>query len=49
MVVRGDITEEKLEHIYTTVHNIIKKQECYYTQEEIEKLKENNENVFLKK
>ena len=49
MIKRGKITEEKLEHIYSTIQKIIKNQQCYYTQEEIEELKKNEANVFIKK
>lgn len=49
MVVRGEITEEKLEHIYLTIHNIIKNKDCYYSKEEIENLKKDNRNIFIKK
>lgn len=48
MVVRGKITNQKLSNIYTTVRNIIKNKECYYTAEEVEQLKIDNKNVFLK-
>lgn len=49
MIKRGKITEEKLAHIYSTIQKIIKNQQCYYTNEEIEDLKKNKENVFIKK
>ena len=39
MIKRGKITEEKLAHIYSTIQKIIKNQQCYYTNEEIEDLK----------
>ena len=29
--------------------NIVKNEKCYYTEEQINKLKENKENVFIKK
>lgn len=48
MVIRGEITEKKLEHIYITINNIIKNQDCYYTKEEIYKLKQDSKNIFLK-
>ena len=37
MVIRGQITEKKLEQIYDIVRSCIKNKECYYTQEEVEK------------
>lgn len=48
MVIRGQITEKKLEHIYDVVRGTIKNKSCYYTQEEIEKLKEDSKNIFFK-
>lgn len=46
MVIRGEITQEKLQHIYTTIQKIIKDKDCYYTQEEIENLKKDKNNIF---
>lgn len=40
MIIRGNAKKETLEHIVRTINSIIKKDECYYTKEEIEKLKE---------
>ena len=48
MVIRGEITKEKLENIYTTIRNTVKNEKCYYTTEEIEKLKKDSRNVFIK-
>ena len=48
MVIRGEITEKKLEHIYDIVRATIRKESCYYTKEEVDKLKEDNRNIFLK-
>lgn len=47
MVERGKVTKDKLEKIYSVINGIIKKPECYYTKEELEKLKKKKENVFL--
>lgn len=49
MVIRGKPTKEKLENIYQTIHKLINNQECYYTPEQIKKLKLNEENVFLER
>lgn len=46
MVIRGEATKEKLDHIYKTIQKYIKEESCYYTEEEIEKLKEDKSNVF---
>jgi len=48
MVIRGEVTEEKLQHIYRTIQSIIQEQHCYYSEEEIEDLKKNKDNIFLK-
>ena len=48
MVIRGQITKEKLENIYNTVRNIIQKKDCYYSQEEIDELKQDSKNIFFK-
>lgn len=48
MIIREEIiTEERLKHIYNTIQGIIKNQQCYYSQEEIEKLKKDKNNVFI--
>lgn len=49
MVIRGQATEEKLQHIYNTIRNIIQEQHCYYTEEEINKLKADKKNVFIER
>ena len=48
MVIRGEITEKKLELIYDTVRATIKNNSCYYTKEEVDKLKEDSRNIFFK-
>lgn len=40
MIIRGNAKKETLEHIVKVINSIIKKDDCYYTKEEIEKLKE---------
>ena len=47
MVIRGEVTKRKLENIYTTVRNVVKNKDCYYTTEDIEKLKKDNNNIFI--
>lgn len=49
MVIRGKPTKENLENIYKTIHKLITNNECYYTSEQIKKLKLNEENVFLER
>lgn len=48
MIIRQKPTQEILEHIYKTIQKNINNQECYYTEEEIEKLKLNKNNNFIK-
>ena len=48
MVIRGQITVQKLENVYNTIRNIVRDKSCYYTQEEIDKLKQDSKNIFLK-
>lgn len=48
MIIRGEVTRDKLQHIYNTIQEVIQNQQCYYTKEEIEKLKQNKANVFIK-
>ena len=40
MIIRGSAKKETLENIVRTINSIIKNEDCYYTKEEIEKLKE---------
>lgn len=49
MVIRGTLTIEKLNYIYDTINRIVEKDFCYYSDEEIEELKENEKSIFLKK
>lgn len=49
MIIRGEMTKGKLEHIYKTIHNIIKENDCYYSQEEIKELKKDKQNIFIEK
>ena len=43
------MSAQKLEEIYTTIRSIVKNEKCYYTEDQINELKENKENVFMKK
>ena len=49
MIIRNTPSIEVLDQIYKTIHKIIDNQECYYTPEQIEKLKKNKNNKFLEK
>lgn len=47
MIIRGNPTEGTLKHIYDTINHIIKDSSCYYTKEDIEKLKKDKNNLFI--
>ena len=47
MIIRKTPTEEVLEHIYKTIQKNISNQDCYYSDEEIKKLKQNKQNKFI--
>lgn len=47
MVIRGEITKDTLEQIYKTIQSIITDPNCYYSKEEIKKMKEDKNNTFI--
>ncbi len=49
MVVRGNLTIEKLSYIYDTINRIVDNDFCYYSDKEVEELKEDEKVIFLKK
>lgn len=49
MIIRKTPSKEVLDQIYKTIHKIIDNQECYYTPEQIEKLKKDEKNIFLER
>ena len=48
MIVRQKPTQEVLEQIYKAIQKNVSNQDCYYTDEEIKKLKQNEKNIFIK-
>ena len=48
MIVRRKPTQEVLEQIYNAIQKNISNQECYYTNEELKKLKQDKNNIFIK-
>ena len=48
MVIRQQPTQEVLEQIYNAIQKNITNQECYYTDDEIKKLKQDKRNNFIK-
>ena len=48
MVLRGEVTKEKLTNIYDTINRIIKNKSCYYEDEEIENIKKDEKIILLK-
>jgi ABC-type sugar transport system ATPase subunit len=48
MIIRGTVTEGKLNHIYKTVQNLFKdNSQIFYTSQEIENLKKDSNNIFI--
>ena len=45
---RNTPTEETLQDIYKTIHKIFNSQEYYYTKSDLEKIKENPNNLIIK-
>ena len=48
MIVRRKPTQEVLEQIYNAIQKNISNQECYFSKEEIEQLKKDEKNIFIK-
>lgn len=49
MVVRGNLNIDKLNYMYDTINRIVLNQNCYYDKQELEELKKDEKNIFLKK
>lgn len=49
MVLRGQVTTEKLTNIYDTINRIVANANCFYNDEEVEEIKKDVKNIFLKK
>ena len=49
MVVRKEPTYQELENIYRTIQKIFKDKDIYYTHQEVEELKKDRKNIFIKK
>lgn len=47
MIIRGEITKGKLEIIYKTIQDIIPEEQFYYTEEEIQEIKKDTNNIFI--
>ena len=49
MVIRNDNNKiENLRSLYAIIAKTITNKDCYYTQEEIDKLKQDNKHIFIK-
>ena len=48
MVLRGQVTTEKLTNLYDTINRIVENRNFYYEDYEIEKIKKDEKNIFLK-
>lgn len=49
MVIRSEVKASTLEYIYDICNRLFKDKDCFYTEEELEKAKTNENNIFLKK
>lgn len=49
MIIRKDkVSTHNLQVIYSTIHKLLKNKDIYYTAEDIEKLKKDKNNIFIK-
>ena len=48
MIVRGTYNIDKLNYMYDTINRIVTNQNCYYNEREVERLKKDKKNIFLK-
>lgn len=49
MIIRGVMSKEKLLNIYDTCNRIFDKSDCFYTEQELEKKKQEKQNIFIKR
>lgn len=48
MIVRGNYDINKLNYMYDTINRIVENDFCYYSDKDIEELKKDEKNIFLK-
>ena len=48
MVIRGEVDNQTLLNIYDTCNRIFDKSDCFYTEQELENLKQDKKNIFIK-
>lgn len=48
MIFRGEMNVNNLKIIYDTVNNMINNKDCFYDEEEIEKIKKDKEKILIK-
>jgi len=47
MVIRGEVDNQTLLNIYDTCNRIFDKSDCFYTEQELENLKQDKKNIFI--
>ena len=47
MVIRGKVDKQTLLNIYDTCNRIFDKSDCFYTKQELEKMKQEQKNNFI--
>jgi hypothetical protein len=48
VVIRGKLNIDKLNYMYDTINRIVENDFCYYSDKDIEELKKDENNIFLK-
>ena len=49
MVIRSEATASTIEHLFDVCNRLFKNGDCFYTNEELEQKKTNEQVIFLKK
>lgn len=49
MIIRQDVTFEKLKDIYEAMRRHIKDSDCFLSHDELQELKKNPKNIFIKR
>ena len=49
MVIRGELDNQTLLNIYDTCNRIFDKSDCFYTEQELEKKKQEKGNIFIER
>lgn len=49
MVIRSEAEANTLENLFNVCNRIFKNDDCFYTKEELEQKKQNENNIFIRK